>query len=393
MTSTDAALAHNFDPSDPDTVIDPYPAYAALRQQCPVAHFDTCDGFWMLSTYDAVQQVANRPVLFSSNGGATFPPVGNPIRAIPLEIDPPEHGRYRTLLQPWFSPGAVAKLTDGIRAITRGLLDGFAGRGEGDLVHELANPLPSMVIAKMMGFPESDWEKFRHLADRMCETSRVMDRAANFEAAMNVFAYLSGEVNRRRETPLDDMITQLMNTEVDGALMPDDVLLGMIFFVWIAGHETTVGGIGFMLWYLGTHPEVKQRVLADRSLIPAVVEETLRLGSPVNHVMRTTTEDTEVGGCPIPAGERVVLSWGSANRDAAVFPDPDELRIDRHPNRHLAFGYGVHRCLGAPLAQLELRVVLEEVLMRMPDFELAAGSAVKIDGIQARAVRTLPATW
>ena len=393
MTTIDTTLAENFDPSDAATVIDPYPSYAALRDKCPVAHFDSCDGFWMLSKYDVVQTVANQPVLFSSNGGATFPPVGNPIRAIPLEIDPPEHGKYRTLLQPWFSPGAVAKLTDGIRAITRGLLDGFAERGEGDLVHELANPLPSMVIANMMGFPESDWEKFRHLADRMCETSRVMDQAANFEAAMNVFAYLSGEVNRRRETPLDDMITQLMNTEVNGALMPDEVLLGMIFFVWIAGHETTVGGIGFMLWYLGMHPDVKQRVLADRSLIPAVVEETLRLGSPVNHVMRTVTEDANVGGCPIPAGERVVVSWGSANRDADVFPEPDELRIDRHPNRHLAFGYGVHRCLGAPLAQLELRVVLEEVLERMPDFELTDESAVKIDGIQARAVRTLPARW
>ena len=391
--SNGAALAENFDPSDEDVVVDPYPSYAALRESCPVAHSDACGGFWMLSKYDSVQTVAGQPVLFSSNGGATFPPVGNQVRAIPLEIDPPEHGKYRTLLQPWFSPAAVAKLTDNIRAVTRDLLDGFADRGHGDLVQELAIPLPSMVIANMMGFPQEDWSTFSHLADRMCETSRVMDEEANLEAAMNVFAYIAGEVARREETPLDDMITQLMNTEVDGKKMTDDQLLGMIFFVWIAGHETTVGGIGFALWYLATHPQVKQRLLEDRSLIPAAVEETLRLGSPVQHVMRTLTQDATVGGCPIPKGDRVVLSWGSANRDADVFPEPDELRIDRRPNRHLAFGFGVHRCLGAPLARLELRVMLEEVLDRIPDFRLTDENAVRIDGIQARAVRSLPAIW
>lgn len=287
MTSTEQAgpaeLARDFDPTDPRVVRDPYPVYEAMRRECPVGHGSRFGGFSVLSRFADVCEAAQHPELFSSASGVTVPDFGNPMNAIPLEVDPPEHTQWRHLIQAWSSPQSAAALEPDIRTIVTGVMDAFVDRGRADLATELATPVPPLVIGRMLGLPESDW----HCA----------------------------------------------------------------------------------------------------------IEESLRLESPIQYFSRTVTRDTAIGGTTLPAGEKVLLSWASANRDPAAFDDPEAFVHDRPHNRHVAFGAGPHRCLGAHLARLELRVVLEEVLRRIPNYRLEDPGTVVMAGGINRLVRSLPVVW
>jgi cytochrome P450 len=393
MSVSPDELVDDFDPTDPRVVRDPYPVYAAMRSKCPVGHGSRFGGFSVLSRFADVYEAAHDTARFSSADGVTVPDFGNPIVAIPLEVDPPEHTRWRHLTQAWFSPGAAQALEPDIRAIVTRLIDGFADRGHADFATELAVPVPPIVIARMLGFPESDWPYYRKLSETMLEAAANDDSQVNAEQALQLFAYLFEALEDRRDNPRDDMLSRIVQLEFDGRPLTEEELLGIALLVAVAGHETTVGAIGMLLLRLAEHPRARAAIEADPALGFAAIEESLRLDPPIQYFARTVTSDTVIGGVPLAAGARVLLSWASANRDPDAFPAADDFVWDRPNNRHLAFGAGPHRCLGAHLARLELKVVLEEVLRRIPPWRVVDPAAVVMGGGINRLVKSLPVEW
>jgi len=263
---TTADLVDDFDPTDPRVVQDPYPVYAAMRAKCPVGHGSRFGGFHVLSRFADVYEAAHNPEVFSSAQGVTVPDFGNPMTAIPLEIDPPEHTRWRHLTQAWFSPAAAQALEPDIRAIVTRQIDAFADRGHADLATELAVPVPPIVIARMLGFPEEDWQYYRRLSEMMLEAAANEDSQVNAEQALQLFSYLFEALEDRRDNPRDDMLTRIVQLQFDGRPLTEDELLGITFLVAVAGHETTVGAIGALLLRLAEHPEVRAAIEARPEL-------------------------------------------------------------------------------------------------------------------------------
>jgi cytochrome P450 len=400
MTETDdmrgrgeAAAAVKLDPNSPEFIRDPYPTYRELRDRCPVAHSDQFGGFWMLSRYRDVREAARDPQLFSSSQGVTLPPVGNPMPFLPIELDPPEHSKYRKTMQTWFSVRAIEKLEPTVREIVSGLIDDIEPDGRADLTEALAGPLPPIVIALLLGLPREDWPRFRELAETMVTAAEVEDQERGAVAGMELLAYLGAEIEARREAPKDDMLTKMIGIEIDGEPIPSDAVLGLAFFLLMAGHETTVGGLSMMLMHVAKNPEVKQRLIDEPALIEKAVEEVLRLEPPIQTIARTVSHDVCVHGVDLAEGQKVVLAWGSANRDPSIFDHPDEFVVDRPRNPHIAFGDGIHRCLGAALARLEMRITLEEVLRRIPGYRINDDAGIEVGGFLARHVKRLPVEW
>ncbi|AIJ21293.1 putative Camphor 5-monooxygenase [Amycolatopsis methanolica 239] len=383
----------DFDHADPEFIQNPFPVFRDLHQRCPVARSTKYDGFWVLSKYDDIRAATRNTNTFLSGAGVTIPHFGSPVPLIPLESDPPLHSSYRRILQREFSRGRMQELEGTIRLVATDLIDAFADRGEADFATELASPLPAVVIAQLMGFPKEDWEKFRVLTERMLEAAKAEDLETNFEAALEYCIYLMNVLDERRAEPADDMLTRIVQAEVDGRPMGEDEALGMTLITIVAGHETTVGGIGSLLLYVGADPNVQRRLAADPTQIPLAVEEALRQGAPVQGIARTVSEDVCVRGRQLRKGDKVWLSYAAGNRDEEAFENPDVFDIDRSPNRHLGFGDGVHRCVGAPLAQAEMRIVLEEILKRIPGYRITDLDAVEFQGGQNRMVSKLPVHW
>jgi cytochrome P450 len=386
-------IAEDFNPTNPDYLRDPYPTYERLRTECPVSHTSGFGGFWMLSRYDDVRDAARNPERFISGKGATMPPAGNPMPFLPLELDPPEHQKYRRALQSWFSVREMEKLEPSIRELVTDLIDEIEPLGSADLAEALSNPLPPSVIALLLGLPRTDWSYFRELGEAMITAAENEDTEAGGIAAMQLLTYLNTQIDDRRKAPTDDMLTRMLGIEIDGEPIPSESVLALAFFLLMAGHETTMGGISLMLLHVAKQPGVKQQLLEDPSLIANAVEETLRYEPPIQSLARTVSEDACLHGVDLAKGDRLVLSWGSANRDASKFDDADRFKVDRERNPHIGFGDGIHRCLGASLARLEMRVVLEEVLKRLPGYSITDESEVRIGGYLARHVTRLPVKW
>jgi cytochrome P450 len=363
-------LAEDLDPTSPEVVKDPYTAYATLRERCPVVHGSRFGGFWALTRFDDISMVEHDPRRFSSAQGVTVPDFGNTLPALPLEVDPPEHTMYRHLIQGFFSPGAMAKLSADIHGIARGLVSPLAGHDTADLAASLALPLPPIVIAHMMGLPDEDWPRFRNMSEAMLAAAAAEDSDANAEQAFELFSYIWAQIEHRRANPGDDLMSRIVQLEIDGRPLNDEETMGLTFLLVVAGHETTVGGIGFLLKHLAEYPDVQARVRADRSVSRSLIEESLRYEPPIQMFCRTVTEPTCLRGVDIDKGEKVLLLYGAANRDPTVFPDPDKFIPDRPNNRHLAFGAGPHRCAGAHLARVEMQSALDEVLDGLPPFVL-----------------------
>jgi cytochrome P450 len=392
-TGTAAALAENFDFSDEQVRRDRPAVYAELRKG-PPKWSDAYGGHWVVSRYEDLKAMLANPTVFCSGEGTTIPPTGFPIRFPPNEADPPDHQKWRKLTAPFFTSTAVTGLESSIRSITRELLAKIVERGSGDLATDLAQPIPAYVIADMMGFPREDAPWFAAISDELLVTAELKQEEANARAAMEFVGYLTKHLEARREHPQNDLLTELVNGTIDGRPLAIEEMLGVAFFFLIAGHETTVGGITFLLWRLGLRPDLRQRVNDDRSLIPKVIEEVLRIDSPVLHLARTVTEDTELSGAHMKAGDKVMVLYAAANRDEAMFPDAGTFDIDR-PNakRHMAFSSGIHLCQGAGLARLEMRVVLEEVLDTIPDYVVDA-DRIEFRGIQGvHSVKSMPVTF
>jgi cholest-4-en-3-one 26-monooxygenase len=380
----------------------PYDSFAYLRREAPVFWNPepVGPGFWALTKYDDVVAVSRDPVTFSSYVGSAMldeqpPDALMQQQLMMLNQDPPDHTRLRSLVNRGFTPRMIGRLEDRVRELCRELVDELAAAGSTDFVHDVAAQLPLIVIADMLGAHETDRDKIFNWSNRMLgfddpelQTSPEDGAAAAFE----IFAYANELGKERRETPRDDIVTKLLQPDANGDVLTE--LEFDLFFVLlaVAGNETTRNAAsGGMLAFL-EHPDQWQRLQSDRTLLNSAVEEVLRWVTPVMEFRRTATRDAEIRGQLIRAGEKVVLFYGSANRDESVFTDPETFDIARDPNPHIAFGGGgPHFCLGTHLARLELRILFETLLDRTPGLELAGPvrrlRSNFINGIKEMAVR------
>jgi len=384
----------DFDHTDPVAAQDIYSVLAGARERCPVLHGTSHGGFWALTRFDDVVASANDHEHFTTRQGVTIPPLGLPTGSVPLTTDPPEHKAYRRALQPFFTPPAIARLEESIRQVAIEHVEAFAERGHADLVQELAGPVPCIVIAMILGLDRSLWASFNEWVDGMEAASHVGDVAGRDRYAAKLYELLVSEVERRKAEPRDDLLSTIANLAIDGAQVPDLVRYGMAQLILVAGHDTTVNGIGSALRHLMEHPQLREQTRNDAQLRDRVIEESLRFESPVFGLARTVSSDVCVGDTDLRPGDKVLLMYGSANHDPRRFPDPesyDPVREDRPP--HVAFGFGRHRCIGEHLARLEMRVVIDELLRRVPDYRLAPGAKIEMRTALVRGPKSLPVIW
>ncbi len=386
--------ATDFDVLDAGYVADPYSVWDELRQSCPVAHTARRGSTWMPTRYDDVTTMAHDVEHFSSlqisvipfDGAAPDKPL-LPYGLPPISADPPLHTWTRRLLLPWFSHRRV----DGYEAMTRdlcaGLVESFVGAGQADAAADYAQQIPVRVIAHILGVPSELSDTFSGGVRDILEFADDPERRQR--GGQGILQFFLDQLERRRAEPGDDLLSELVRTEVDGAPMEESLILGTAALVLIAGVDTTWSAIGSSLWHLATHRADRRRLAAEPDLMGSAVEELLRAYSPVT-MARVVTEDVEFAGCPMKAGEKVLMNFPAANRDPEVFDDAETVVLDRAINRHVAFGSGIHRCAGSNLARMELRVALEEWLRRIPEFHLAEGEEVAWAGGQVRGPRRLP---
>jgi cytochrome P450 family 142 subfamily A polypeptide 1 len=366
-----------------------------LRDHAPVWR-DPRHGVWGLSTYELVKYASSKPDLFSSAAGIR---PDHDASGQMIDIDDPEHFKRRKLVNRGFTPGRVREREDSTRETVRTLLDAVSEKGGCDLVWDIAAWLPLIVIADQLGFAKADRQQLLDWSDDLMRMLGLDDPAARergMGAAGAYYAHVQALIDARRSEPTEDLLGILVDAEVDGDRLSDHEIIMESLLILIGGDETTRHVISGGMYQLLADPTRWRDLVADRSLLPSTIEEMLRWVSPVKNMARIATTDVEIGGQTIPAGEKVLLLYPSANRDAAVFADPDVFDLRRTPNEHVAFGFGPHFCLGASLARLELRVVLEELLDRFPDLALvdpaepAHRPANFVSGYEGMAVRFTP---
>jgi pimeloyl-[acyl-carrier protein] synthase len=369
-----------FDPRAPGYAANPYPLLHRLRAEDPVHRSPM--GFWVLTRYADVATVLRTPRSFGTGAtprgmqarygdGAAFAYVSRRMSS----YDPPDHTRLRSLVTRAFSVRRVESMRPHIQAIADHLLDAVAGADQIDIVADVAHPLPSLVICEMLGVPEADRPQFSTWTDAIAFLLAPLidpDRLVAGEVAAGQFMeYVRALVRERRGAPGDDLLSALIAAEEAGDRLAEDELVATVVFLFSAGHQTTRDLVGNGLLALLNHPDQWERLLDDRSLVPAAVEECLRYDSPVTLFPRRALEDTALGGSAIGAGEQVYVSISGANRDPARFPDPDRFDLARGDNEHVAFGGGIHYCLGAALARTEAQIILGTLLDRYPQLQLA----------------------
>jgi hypothetical protein len=397
VTALDQPADLRFSPYDYGVHEDPYPTYARLRDEAPLFHNPDV-GFWALSRHADVIEAFRDAARYSSANGVSLEPSaygpGAHRTSSFIAMDPPRHGRMRGLVSRAFTHRRVADLEPRIRELTRAHLDrALDGSDELDLIGDLAGLLPMDVISELLGVPEADRAELRRLADLVLhrDDGMVDVPPAGIEAALDLVVYYAAMVADRRARPRDDLASALAAAELDGDRLSDDDIIAFLFLMVVAGNETTTKLLGHA-WYWGWRfPDQRALPLADPARVPDWVEETLRYDTSTQFLVRTATEDITLHGGVIPAGERVLLLLGSANRDPRAVPDPDEYRLDRDHDLQLAsFGVGRHFCLGASLARLEARVALEELVGRVADYEVDEVGARRVHSANVRGFAVLP---
>jgi cytochrome P450 PksS len=373
------------DITSPAFKADPYPFYARLRDEAPVCAVTLPNRLtvWLVTRYDDVALVL-RDVRFAKDAANALSPeavarlprppaIFKPLAQHMLNADPPDHTRLRALVQRAFTAGLVEGMRARVRAIAEQLLDGIAGRPQVDLIRDYALPIPTTVIAEMLGVPVEDRHRFHRWSRRI-----LLSPASSWgvwkamPSAWAFLRYIRQLIVARRAAPRDDLVSALVRAEEAGDRLSADELVSMVFLLLVAGHETTVNLIGNGMLALLEHPAELARLRADEALIRPAVEEMLRFGSPVETATRRfAREDVPLAGVTVPHGALVMAVIASANRDGRQFPDPDRLDVGREPNKHLAFGLGPHYCLGAPLARLEGQIAVQALLRRAPELRLA----------------------
>lgn len=390
--------ATDFDHTQQDYAQNAPEIWAELRRSCPVAHTERFGGTWLPVRHADVTAIARDTEHFSSEGVIVndFRPVDlAPIGyAPPITSDPPFHQGARRLLLPAFSPKEIDRWEPTARETCRELLDEIASSGDDvvDAAVRYAQHIPVRVIADMLGVPREDGDRFRVFIHRILEVPGSENEEIPYEDTLD--HYLTETVAARRAAPEaqgDDLISYLLDVEVDGEPLSDDHITGTIALLIIAGIDTTWSAIGASLWHLAQHSDDRRRLVDDPDVMVFAIEELLRAYAPVT-MARIVAEDTEIGGCPVKARDWVLLPFPAANLDPEEFENPTDVVLDRQRNRHLAFGVGIHRCIGSNLARMELKVALEEWMARFPDFELAVADpdAVRWSTGQVRGPRELP---
>lgn len=381
--------------------------YAELRSSCPVAWNTAHGGFWLVTDYESVAAVARDTDTFShrfdldaTDGIAYRGICGVPRSAsIPRqgvsEIDGPAHADLRRVLNPFFTPHHVQRLRPRAEELTARFLDEVVESGEADLIHDVATPVPAVLTLEMMGMPSDNW---RHYADFFHASTSYLPSSEEFRAAAarwpEMMEEIVGFARLRRQQPADDITTALVTCELAGERLGDDEVGNVMWNLVAGGIDTTTSLTGWALHHLGTDDRARQRLLGDRSLLPTAIEEFLRHFSPNETLTRTATRDVELGGRQIERGDVVMISWVSANHDPAEFERADEVVLDRAPNKHLAFGGGRHRCIGAHLARMETEVMLAQVLDRIPDYVVDEERFVPSPGnVLMNTVVSMPVTF
>ncbi|HEX7290424.1 MAG TPA: cytochrome P450 [Conexibacter sp.] len=380
-----------FDPYAPSVIADPFPAYRVLREEHPVYRSERRD-FWALSrAADVYEAMRDWPTFSSSKGmdldetGSMFGP-GNF-----LNMDPPAHDQLRKVVRGSFSARRIGALEPMVRARVAELFDGFAGRETVDLAAELAAPLPLWMISELLGVPHADREqmgaRIHAVLHREAGDPEIPPSAHRAHAELRpYFAALAAE---RRRDPREDALTEMVTARLDDAPLSDEVILALCLTLFAAGSETVSNFVSNSLLVLAEHPDERAALFAEPAGIPTAIEELLRYESPVQNLVRTTMEPVVLHGVELPADSRMLLLLGSANRDERRVEGPDRLDLTREPRRHLAFGEGVHFCLGAPLARLQSRVVLEEIARRAPRYAVA-GPVARVAKVNSRGLESLP---
>ncbi len=392
-------MAENPDPEtgevnlfDPAISACPQPVYARLRAQCPVAH-QAMTGGPIISRYDDVMWALRHPEIFSSEMELQLA-LGTERPMIPQQIDPPIQTRFRKILDPRFSRKRMAEIEPDIRRHANELIDQFSERGECEFDRDFAIPLPCTAFLRLLGLPLGDLELFLELKDgiiRPHTQTDDMEKAAEIRknSGQRIYAYFEKVIDDRNAAPKDDLVTYLVQVELDGRKLTRNEILDICYLQLLGGLDTVTATLGCSVAYLAANPEQRERLVEDPSLIPAAIEELLRWETPVAGVPRVVKQDVTIAGVEIKAGQLVFLLLGAADTDENEFQQADRVDFDRQRNRHIAFGGGPHRCLGSHLARLELRVALEEWHRRIPRYAIKPGETPRYSaGI--REVQYLP---
>jgi cytochrome P450 len=370
---------------------------AELAKIGPLVYSTAHGGHWIVTRYDAVHDVLRKPEIFSSYPNNLVDAGAG--KFLPLELDPPEHTAFRAALQPLFSPTRMRELEVEIRRIVNELISEFAARGSAEYISEFAHELPTRVFLALMGWPLSDAPLFTEATEialngRPGDTTEQANES-RMQAAFQMFGYFGKVIAERRTggADLDDITSRVLRNkiEVDGRERPltDEELARMFFLLLIAGLHTVQGSLAWAVLHLSRNPDQRKVLVEDPGLVPAAVEEVLRYEAAVS-MGRRAVADTEIGGVAVREGDQLLVMLCSANRDATQFHEPDAMRIDRTPNRHLTFGSGPHRCLGSHLARIELRIALEELHRRIPDYALDPNDPPTVLPSQVRGVARMP---
>ncbi len=361
---------------DPGMAANPQPIFKVMRDE-PVMRVDMPSGPGvLLSRKEEIDEALRHPEIFSSNMDAVD--LKNKRPMIPLQIDPPDHKKFRKLLDPIFAPRKMAAMDAEVSALVNRLIDDFIERGEVDFAEAFAVPFPSQVFLTLLGLPLDELDRFLTMKDGIIRPDHVTGKpygsreATDYQQkiADSVYDYFNEVLDEREAERREDLLSVFLDAEVEGDRLSREDILDICFLFLIAGLDTVTATLDCMFAFLAEHPEHRRQLAENPDIIPNAIEELLRWETPVMGVARVAVEDSELNGCPVHKGDQLMIMIGSANTDEAEFSDADEVRFDREVNRHIAFGGGIHRCLGSHLARLELRVALREWHKRIPDYEI-----------------------
>jgi cytochrome P450 len=364
--------------SAPNTRTDPFSVTEHIYEERPPVFYSPArvaglySGLWVVSRYEDIREVYQNDALYSNEGAANFQSlVGETFRMIPLAVDPPEHGKFRILLNPWFSPRAINEMEPKIRATISELVDGFVNKGEADLAYDFGRLYPVRVFLDLMGFPRDMLEEFLSWEYAILHSGGDPERVK--WGIGSAIAYIRGFIEDLRRSPKNTLASHIVHGEIDGAPLAEDDVLGAVTFLWVGGLDTVAATTSLMFRRLALEPGLQEKLRADHERIPEAIEEFLRVQPLVNST-RVAKQDHEIRGVKIKRGDRVMCLNTAGNFDPDEFEDPREVRFDRPQNRHFTLAGGPHRCLGSHLARRELRIALEEVLQRLPTFRMKPGA-------------------
>ncbi len=365
----------------PEMAANPQPVWKMLRDDMPVLPIDgmLSSRAVMLSRKEDIMEALRHPEIFSSNMDAVD--LKNKRPMIPLQIDPPDHKKFRKLLDPIFAPRKMQAMDAEVSALVNNLIDGFIDKDEVDFAKEFSVPFPSVVFLTLLGLPPEDLDTFLTMKDGIIRPDHVTGKPRDSKEASDyqqkiadsVYDYFNQVLDKREQERQDDLLSLFLDADMEGERLTREDILDICFLFLIAGLDTVTATLDCMFSFLAQNADHRRQLVDDPSIIPNAIEELLRWETPVMSIARVAVTDTELGGCPVHAGDQLMVMIGSANTDQAEFPDGDVVRFDREVNPHIAFGGGIHRCLGSHLARLELRVALREWHKRIPDYEVVPG--------------------